>query len=179
MDFNTIIPFILPITSGLALIISICSISYTYYQNKRKIEADLWFDHEESPRELWDYEYIPRITLCGFNPGYRSVALIQFKLLVNNEPLYISEGLHKVDPKKYERISSYIVLFQQNIDFPHILGEGEAVFLSIDAPVVANFLYYNNFRGVVQLSGYFETAQKKIVKSMSTIDFDIEKYRIK
>ena len=74
MDFNIIIPFILPIISLLVLIISILSIIYIYYRNKRKIEVKLWID-EVNP---------PIVKLCAFNSGYRSVALINCKLIINN-----------------------------------------------------------------------------------------------
>ncbi|CEA13078.1 putative membrane protein [Methanobacterium formicicum] len=37
-DYNSIIPLI----SSIALLISILSAYYTYYQNQRKMEVDLW-----------------------------------------------------------------------------------------------------------------------------------------
>lgn len=167
-DYNTIIPFILPITSGLALIISIFSVSYTYYQNKRKIEVDLWIDSEKER---------PLITICIYNPGFRSVALIKFKYLVNNEPVIIVKGKYKSNSSKYDGASHYRVNFDKMIDFPYILKEGEAVFITQRARNLATALYYKDYPNVVKLSAQFETAQKKIYKSKSTVYLDTGKLR--
>jgi hypothetical protein len=168
MDFNTIIPFILPVTSGLALIISIFSIGYTYYQNRRKIEVDIWIEYENQLV----------VNLCVFNPGYRSVALIKSKFLVNNEYIEIEEGGHDVDRLKFgsKAPGSYWISPTKKVNFPYGLKEGDAVFYGLSARQLAYFLHYNGYSGIVKLSGYFKTAQKKIVKSKS-IDFDIERYK--
>ncbi len=123
MDFNTIIPFILPITTVLAVGLSIISIFYTWHQNKLKIEVDIGIDTQENQ---------PIVKLCAFNTGYRPVALINCKLLVNNYPINIKEGIHQTDRSKNYGASAYNIKFNQKIDFPHTLKEGEAVFFSFN-----------------------------------------------
>lgn len=166
MNFNTIIQFILPITTVLATGLSIISIFYTWHQNRLKIEVDISIDTQENQ---------PLIKLCVFNIGYRPVALINCKLLVNNYPINIKEGIHQTDRSKNYGASAYSIKFDQKIDFPHTLKEGEAIFFSLTERQIAAFLYYNDFPSKIKLSGFYKTAQKKIYKTKS-IDIDFEKY---
>ena len=133
------------------------------------MEVDSWIDQGNPPI----------VKLCAFNSGYRSVALINCKLIVNDKPFDIIEGYHDTDRTKYDGASGYMVKIDQKVEFPYMLKEGHAVFFSINTSQLAGILYYNDFYDVIKLSGCYKTAQKKIYKSKSTIDFDIEKYRIK
>lgn len=92
-DYNSIIPLI----SSIALLISILSAYYTYYQNQRKMEVDLWI-HKHDGTSM--------VTLCGFNPSYRSLALINFSLIADNKPITILERAHEVKLEK-ELILAY------------------------------------------------------------------------
>ena len=153
----------------MAFVISLIGIIYTYYQNRRKIEVDLWLDNENKPL----------ISLCAYNSGYRSVALINYRFIVDNKSYELTEGLHEADRSKNgDNTSSFSVKFTKKFDFPYMLEEGNAAIYSITAQNLAVYLHYNGVSGVVKLSGYYKTAQKKKEKSKSGIDFDIEKYYV-
>ncbi len=158
---------IIPLISGLALVVSIISILYTYMQNRRKIKVDLWLEN---------VGYYKILNLCAFNPGYRSVALLNCQFLVNDKIFTFNEGLIKCKEPGQEFATG--IKFRKKIDFPHGLKEGQAVFQSLTAQGVAVNLCNKKFTGKVKISGFFKTAQNKIVKSESTVEFDINKYLI-
>jgi len=167
MDYNSLVPLVALVSlifSGIAIFISV----YNFYQSIRKMEVDLWFDNEDKPK----------VSIYAYNPGQRPVTLIKFKYTINGKPSDIREGLHETDPSKYDGASAYNTGFDKKIDFPYVLKGGEAVFITQNAMNLAGTLHYKDFSGKIKLSAYFETTQKKIYKSKSIIDFDIEKYRI-
>jgi len=160
------------ITTLITLIISLIAIAfsaYNFYQSIRKMEVNLWIDEEDTPF----------ITIYAFNPGQHPVPLINFKYCINKKTSNIREGTHESDPAKYDGASSYVTSFNKDFDFPYILKGGEAIFITHKATNLAGTLLYKGYTGKIKLSAYFVTVQKKIYKSKSTIDFDIEKYRIK
>jgi hypothetical protein len=161
MDFSQII-------SVLAIIISIASICYTLYQNRRNMNVNLWINNKN----------VPMVTLCAYNSSYRSLAIINFTLCVNNEPITIIENMYTIPASEKRRGTSFSLKITKNIDLPHILGEGEAVFFLITAQQLTSLLYIKGYKNEVKLSGYFKTAQNKIYNSESTINLDIEEYRM-
>ncbi|WP_424355435.1 hypothetical protein [Methanobacterium sp. MBAC-LM] len=158
MDELTI-PVIALIISIGGLIISLASILYTWNQNRRRIEVNLWTSTENDER---------MVKLSAFNAGYRSVALLKCELLVNNEIVEIKKWLN------YEDGSSRLIKPKTNLKFPYSLKEGAIGIICLDMLQITSILEYNGYSGIVKLVGYFETAQNKIHESKS-IDFDIEK----
>lgn len=77
---------------------------------------------------------------------------------------------------------SNIFLFgkgSKSLDFPLTLKEGEAVFYSITANHLNGFLFLNKHsHGTIELSGYYEIAQRKKIHSKSSIKFNTGKYGI-
>ena len=61
------------------------------------MEVDLWI-HKHDGTSM--------VTLCGFNPSYRSLALINFSLIADNKPITILERAHEVKLEK-ELILAY------------------------------------------------------------------------
>lgn len=165
-----ITPFILPMISAGALLISIISLCYTYQQNRRHFEVNLWLEHKKRPK----------ICLTAFKSGYRPISIINGVFLANNEELKIWDKNHEVDREKYgpKAPQKYYATIECNFNSPQTIKEGEIAVCSITTRQIAAFLYYNDYSGVVKLSGYFETVhrEKKYTKS---IDFDIENYFIK
>lgn len=166
MNWSTII-------SGSALIISIFSIVYTYYRNKRKLEVDLWIDNENNDL----------VTACAYNPSFRSISLIYFNYAINGNLINIKDGTYPVDPSIYG-VGAYSTRFEEEIKFPYILTEGEAVFITLKASNLAGTLHYNDYQNEHKLSVQFKTAEKKFataekkIYESKAIDFDIEKYRL-
>jgi hypothetical protein len=135
---------------------------------RRKIEVNLWLD-------IIDGETI--VHLCAFNPSYRSVTLIKCNFQVDDEPIEINRTSYEVDRTKYPNgPSRYVMRVTTEFNYPkHILKEGDAVFYSVKARLLAYFLHYHGFNGRIKLNGYFKTAQKNKVESKS-IEFNIEEY---
>jgi len=165
MNYNLYVQLIVPSISILAFIISLASLYYTYHQNKRKLEVEMWIDHENEDI----------IKLCAYNSGYRSISLIKCRFLVNNNIIDIRPGMHDVDMSKYG-FNGYLIRPVNIINFPCQLKEGNSEYYALMAEQVATYLTFNGYSGVVKLSGFFKTAQKKTEKSKSTIDFDIDNY---
>jgi hypothetical protein len=104
------------------------------------------------------------IELSAFNSGYRSVAIIGYKFLVNDVKIEFEfyDSIFKDSVKK----NSY-VLVRPNCDnkLPYSLKEGEITVISINAVQFTRLLKRKKFDGDVEISGYFETAQNKIYRS--------------
>jgi hypothetical protein len=163
MNFDTIIPFILP---SIALFLSVLSIFYTWHQNRQKIDVDIGIETNEDQ---------PMVKLCAINTGYRPVALIKCRLLVNDKPIKYLEGKHNIIGLNV----GIETILTNKIDFPFTLKEGGAVFLSITAQHLNGVLLLNKlYSGTIELSGYYETAQRKKIHSKSKIKFDTNEYGI-
>lgn len=164
---NDITPFIVPIISAGALLISIISICYTYIQNRRRFEVNLTLENDETPSAY----------LTAYNSGYRSIAILKGRFLANNELLKIWGTRHTVDGAEngLQIPSSYYAAVDQNFNSAQAIKEGETAVCLIRTQELATFLHYNGYSGVVKLSGYFETVQRQ-KKYSNSIDFDIEKY---
>lgn len=82
-----------------------------------------------------------------------------------------------IDPTKPG--NTYVTSFDKKnkINFPSILDGGGSDFIIHNAKNLAGTLSYKGYADKIQLSVYFETAQKKKIKSKS-IDFDIKKYKL-
>ncbi|UTB32032.1 MAG: hypothetical protein NKF70_11085 [Methanobacterium sp. ERen5] len=71
----------------------------------------------------------------------------------------------------------FMAEYIEQMELPQILGEGQAVFYSISAEVLATLAFKNEHMGIVKVSGIFKTADKKIYKTKS-IDLNIDKYKM-
>ncbi|MBI5458613.1 hypothetical protein [Methanobacterium sp.] len=160
MNSNDIMPFIAPFISGLALLISIISVSYSYYQNRRFIEVTILSDTVKQDTI---------IKLVAYNPGYRSVALTKRQILANNE-IKIEEGSFKLDEVFSTRIEPIGAL-----RIPCVLKEGTVDVYQFNAERIATFLRSKGLSGEVQLSGYYELPRGNIYKS-NTLNFNLDDY---
>jgi hypothetical protein len=139
---------------------------YNFYQNIRKPKADLWIDEDDEV--VISYIY---------NPNQRSVALIKFKYVINGKVSDIKEGHYPINGENPGPI--YYTSFDKNnkIIFPAIINGGGSDFIIHNAKNLSSTLSYKGYSDKIELSVYFETAQKEKIRSKS-IEFDIEKYKI-
>lgn len=72
-DEITILPVII---SLIAVVISFSSFIYSYLQNRRLINVNLFIEKDEDNK--------PVVHLMAYNPGYRSITLLRSKFLVND-----------------------------------------------------------------------------------------------
>lgn len=166
------------ITAVIALVLSSISILYTWLQNRRQIKVNLELDFSkfkfcEDPSEI-------EVKLSAFNSGFRSVALINYEFLVNDQIIDFTFDDAYLNPTNRQDI----VLIEPKCSnkFPHVLKEGEITVIEITACELAKVLKNKRLgkgkkseklKGTVKLSGQYKTAQNKIHQS-EAIEFDID-----
>jgi len=150
-----ILTYLTPIAAFFGVVLSIISILYTQYQNKRRINANIKlnlskFRKTKDPRDIY-------VDLSAFNSGFRSVAIISYEIFVND--------------KSVDHFDSF---FGPNITdtfpLPHVINEGEIAVTRLDSFYLSLLLDIDLKKGFsekIKLSGYFETAENKIYPTNS------------
>ena len=168
------------ITAVIALVLSSISILYTWLQNRRQIKVNIELDFSkfkfcEDPSEI-------EVKLSAFNSGLRSVALINYEFLVNDQIIYFTLDDAYLNPTN--RNDVLFIQPKSNNRFPHVLKEEEITVIEITACELAKVLKNKRLgkgrkseklKGTVKLSGQYETAKNKIHKSKA-IEFDIDEW---
>lgn len=173
MDFTT---YLTPIAAFSGVLLSLVSIIYTKQQNNRRLEVNLKFDlthfkFTEEPSDIL-------LEFSAFNSGFRSIAIIGYEFLVNNEIIEFVDA-HYPHPSRKD---THILISPTSKELlPHVLKEGEITFTTINAVELARVLKNkrinkNRLKGKVNISGYYETADNKIYQS-KPIEFNLDEWK--
>lgn len=173
MDLLT---YITPIAAFSGIILSIVSILYTQHQNRRRIEVNLKYDF--SNFRTFEDPCDTLIEMSAFNSGFRSVAIIDYELLVNDKIINFTFENSYEDP---ERKNVHIIIKPNSSDrLPHALKEGEMTFARIKAGDLAKILKNKivnkkRLNGEVKLLVFYETAENKKYWS-KPLEFNISEW---
>jgi hypothetical protein len=115
-----IVAYLTPIAASAGVLLSLLSIIYTKQQNARRLDVDLEFNDSKF-REFEDPTNI-FLELSAFNSGYRSVALIGYEFLVNNEVIIFDINDSYPDP--HQKGINFLIRPRSNNILPYSLKEG-------------------------------------------------------
>lgn len=166
-----------PIAAFSGIILSIISILYTQRQNKRRIEVNL--EYNDSKLRTFEDPCEVIIEMSAFNSGFRSVAIVNYELFVNNKIINFTYENSYEDPNR--KNVHIIIKLSSNNKLPYALKEGEIIVTRIKAGDLAKVLSSKivnrkRLKGEVELSGYFETAENKKYWS-KPLKFNIDEWR--
>ena len=99
-----------------------------------------------------------KIKLLAFNLGFRSIAILEYKFLVNDIIINFSFSDFYQEPGRND---FKFIRPENKHKLPHVLKEGEITFAEISVGELSKSLKNRKFEGNVNLLGYYVTADKK------------------
>lgn len=150
-----LITYLTPIAAFIGVSLSIISVWYTYHQNKRNLSVNL--DYDISIYRINDEPCDIKVKLSAFNSRFRSIAITNYEFLVNDEIINFSfEDFYQTQENDFDFICP-----EGHHKLPHVLKEGHITYATISVGELAQSLLNRRFKGIVTLSGFYETAEKK------------------
>lgn len=162
--------YITPFVVFCGLILSIVSILYSRHQNKRRIDVNLELNVDAI--RIYDEPCNSKLELSAFNSGFRAVAIINYKLFVNDELIDFN-----IFDSTFESLPNHFDIISPKCEkrLPHVLKEGEMILTTILASDLAKILKRKRLSGEVTLLGYYETAEKKVYRG-APLKFNIDQW---